>query len=102
IMQGNLQPGYEAATLLSTLLSKVGRGSRLKHGWITTCGTMANELALKSIRQKKSPATKILAFQDCFAGRSTAMQEVTDNPAYRQGQPVYGEVYYLSFYDPKL
>ncbi len=102
VMQGNLQPGHEAKALLDKLLSIVGPKSRLKHGWITTCGTMANEIALKCVRQKRAPATKILAFKDCFAGRSTAMQEITDNPAYRQGQPVYGEVYYLSFYDEKL
>jgi 4-aminobutyrate aminotransferase-like enzyme len=29
------------------------------------------------------------------------MQEITDNPGYRQGQPVYGEVHYLPFYDSK-
>jgi 4-aminobutyrate aminotransferase-like enzyme len=100
--QGNLQPGVEAADLMKLLLSQVGQGSRLKQGWLTTCGTMANENAVKIIRQKKFPATKILAFRDCFAGRSTLMAEITDNPGYRQGQPVYGEVYYLSFYDPKL
>src|SRR6185312_4748864 len=77
-------------------------GSRLKHGWLTTCGTMANENAIKIIRQKKFPATKILAFKDCFSGRSMLMAEITDNPGYRQGLPTYGEVYYLSFYDPKL
>jgi acetylornithine/N-succinyldiaminopimelate aminotransferase len=104
IMQGNLEPGHEAPALLKTLLANVGtaHGSRLKHGWITTCGTMANEIALKIIRQKKSPASRIFAFKDCFCGRSTAMQEITDNAAYRQGQPVFGEVFHLSFYDPKL
>jgi 4-aminobutyrate aminotransferase-like enzyme len=102
-MQGNLQPGVEASELLKLLLSKVGPKSRLARGWFATCGTMANELALKIIRQKNGPqATKVLAFKDCFCGRSTAMQEITDNPAYRQGQPVYGEAYYVSFYDPKL
>jgi 4-aminobutyrate aminotransferase-like enzyme len=101
-MQGNLQPGVEASEILKLLLSKVGPKSKLARGWLTTCGTMANELALKIIRQKNAPATKILAFKDCFCGRSTAMQEITDNPGYRQGQPVYGEVHYVSFYDPKL
>jgi acetylornithine/N-succinyldiaminopimelate aminotransferase len=61
---------------------------------------MVNEIAIKIIRQKKNPATKVLAFRDCFAGRSTTMQEITDNPAYREGQPVYGEVAYLPFFDP--
>jgi acetylornithine/N-succinyldiaminopimelate aminotransferase len=58
-MQGNLQPGVEAPALIGLLLSKVGATSKLKRGWITTCGTMANELALKIIRQKNAPATKI-------------------------------------------
>ena len=102
IMQGNLEPGLELRELLQALLARVGAGSRLKNGWILNSGTMVNEMALKIIRQKKAPATKVLAFKDCFAGRSTAMQEITDNPAYRQGQPVYGEVEYLPFYDPKL
>lgn len=101
-MQGNLEPGVEAKELLRALLERVGAESRLKHAWLMCSGTMCNEVALKIVRQKKSPATKILAFQDCFAGRSTAMQEITDNPAYRQGQPVYGEVHYLPFYDAKM
>jgi len=101
-MQGNLQPGFEAQELLQTMLGEVGPGSKLTRGWLTCSGTMANEIALKIIRQKKQPATKVIAFTDCFAGRSTTMQEITDNPGYRQGQPVYGEVYYLSYYDPSL
>ena len=102
IMQGNLEPGVEAAALLKELLKHVGADCRLKHAWYATCGTMVNELALKIIRQKHAPATKILAFADAFAGRSTAMQEVTDNPKYREGQPVYGEVSHLPFYSRDL
>lgn len=102
VMQGNLQPGVEAKVLLRKLLSKVGNECRLKQAWLTTCGTMANETALKIARQKKYPATKVFAFNDCFAGRSTAMQEITDNPKYRDGQPIYGEVAYLPFYDAKI
>ena len=77
VMQGNLQPGLEMKELVSTVLAKVGPGSKLCHGWFHGSGTMANETALKIIRQKKAPATRILAFKDCFAGRSTAMQEIT-------------------------
>jgi 4-aminobutyrate aminotransferase-like enzyme len=101
VMQGNLEPGIEAKALLRELLASV-ENSRLRKGWFATCGTMANELALKIVRQRKSPATGVLAFRECFAGRSTAMQEVTDNPKYREGQPTYGEVSYLDFYDPTL
>ncbi|MCM2280010.1 MAG: aminotransferase class III-fold pyridoxal phosphate-dependent enzyme [Oligoflexia bacterium] len=99
VMQGNLQPGHEQQELLRAILTRVGPGARLEHGWLLCSGTMANEFALKIIRQKKFPATKVLAFRDCFAGRSTAMQEITDNPKYREGQPVYGEALYLPFHD---
>lgn len=102
VMQGNLEPGVEASALLSLLVQRAGRQSKLSHGWLTTCGTMANEIALKIIRQKRAPATKVLALSDCFAGRSTAMQEITDNPKYRDGQPVYGEAHYLPAYEPAL
>lgn len=101
-MQGNLQPGYESEELIKLLLSNVGEKSRLKHAWLFCSGTMSNETALKIIRQKKAPATRIFAFNECFAGRSTAMQEITDNPKYRVGQPTYGEVAYLPFYSPTL
>lgn len=102
IMQGNLEPGIEMKEVVRAILAQVGKGSRLSHGWLMCSGTMVNEVALKIIRQKKSPATKVMAFKNCFAGRSTAMQEITDNPSNRQGQPLYGEVEYLPFYDPKL
>jgi 4-aminobutyrate aminotransferase-like enzyme len=102
VMQGNLEPGHEMAELVKTVLAHVGPNCRLNHGWLMCSGTMVNEVALKAIRQKKAPATKVLAFQDAFHGRSTAMQELTDNPAYRQGQPVYGEVEYLTFYNQRM
>lgn len=101
-MQGNLQPGFESEEIIRTILSLVGEKSKLKHGWLLGSGTMANETALKIIRQKKFPATRVFAFADCFAGRSTAMQEITDNPKYREGQPTYNEVTHLPFYDPKV
>lgn len=102
VMQGNLQPGREARDLLHELLANVGDGCRLNHGWLTCSGTMANEIALKIIRQRRAPATKVFAFNDSFHGRSTTMQELTDNPKYREGQPVYGEAYFLPFYDAQL
>ena len=101
VMQGNLEPGVEMRELLEQLIRRAQVGSRLKHAWLMCSGTMVNEIALKIIRQKKFPASKIFAFQDCFAGRSTAMQEITDNAAYRVGQPIYGEVSYIPFYDSK-
>jgi len=101
VMQGNLEPGVEMKQLLELLIQKAQVGSRLQHAWLMCSGTMVNEVALKVIRQKKFPATKVFAIQDCFAGRSTAMQEITDNASYRVGQPIYGEVSYVPFYDAR-
>lgn len=101
VMQGNLQPNREYGELLDLLVGLAGRKSRIKKGWIGTCGTIVNENALKIARQKNTPARKILAFNNAFAGRSTLMAEITDNPEYRQGLPEYNEVLYVPFYDKK-
>jgi acetylornithine/N-succinyldiaminopimelate aminotransferase len=102
VMQGNLEPNKEYLQMTEKLVALAGRKSRLKYAWLSTCGTMANENALKMARQKNSPARKILAFKDAFAGRSTLMAEITDNPAYKVGLPEYNEVLRLPFYDKKI
>lgn len=99
--QGNLQPNTEYTLFLEKLVKMASRGSRLKYGWLATCGTMANESALKIARQKTTPARMILSFQNAFAGRSTMMAELTDNAAYRVGLPEYHEVLRLPWYDRK-
>ncbi|MBL7669139.1 MAG: aminotransferase class III-fold pyridoxal phosphate-dependent enzyme [Bdellovibrionaceae bacterium] len=101
IMQGNLQPNTEYVQFTEKLAALAGKNSRLKHVWFATCGTMANESALKMARQKKSPARMVISFANAFAGRSTMMAEITDNPAYRQGLPEYKEVLRLPFYDKR-
>lgn len=52
VMQGNLEPGMQYATLGKKLVDLASKNSRLKHCWFATCGTMANETALKLARQK--------------------------------------------------
>ena len=101
VMQGNLQPNNEYWQLSEKLVQIASRKSRLKHAWFATCGTMANESALKLARQKNSPARYIFAMKNAFAGRSTMMAEVTDNPAYKQGLPDYNEVLRIPNYDKK-
>lgn len=101
VMQGNLEPNREYLQLSQKLVGLAGKKSRLKYVWFATCGTMANENALKMARQKNSPARMIVSFKNAFAGRSTMMAEVTDNPAYKQGLPEYHEVLRLPFYDKK-
>lgn len=101
VMQGNIQPNNEYLKLTEKLVQIAGRKSRLKHAWFSTCGTMANENAIKMARQKNSPAKMIVAMKNAFAGRSTMMAEVTDNPAYKQGLPEYNEVLRIPNYDKK-
>ncbi len=99
--QGNLQPNREYHEILKRLTSMAGKRSRLKYGWLSTCGTMANETALKITRQKRTPARMVLCFKNAFAGRSTMMAELTDNAAYKVGLPEYHEVLRVPFYDKK-
>lgn len=101
LIQGNLQPNKEYKEFTELLVNIASKKSRLKHAWIATCGTMANENALKIARQKNSPAKYVIGFKDAFAGRSTMMAELTDNPAYKQGLPTYDEVLRIPFYDKK-
>jgi acetylornithine/N-succinyldiaminopimelate aminotransferase len=101
INQGNLQPNREYSRFLEKLVTAAGKRSRLKYGWLATCGTMANENALKLTRQKLSPARMLMSFKNAFAGRSTMMAEVTDNPAYKVGLPDYNEILRVPFYDKK-
>lgn len=96
---GNLQPNREYTVFLEKLVAKAAKRSRLKYGWLATCGTMANENALKLSRQKHSPARMMMSFKNAFAGRSTMMAEVTDNPGFKVGLPEYHEVLRIPFYD---
>lgn len=98
VNQGHLQPGEEYFAMSEKLL-QMAKGSRLKHVWLSTCGTMANENALKMARQKRSPARMVIAMENAFAGRSTMMAELTDNPGYKQGLPEYNEILRIPFYD---
>lgn len=98
LMQGHLQMNNEYLELCQSVLS-LAKGSRFVHSWISCSGSMANENALKMARQKHSPARKIVAMKDAFAGRTTMMAEVTDNPKYKEGLPNYNEVLRVPFYD---
>ncbi|UOF00291.1 aminotransferase class III-fold pyridoxal phosphate-dependent enzyme [Bdellovibrio reynosensis] len=101
LTQGNLQPNNEYRLFTEKLVGLASKKSRMKYAWIATCGTMANENALKLSRQKNSPARFVMGFKDAFAGRSTMMAEVTDNPAYKQGLPEYHEVLRVPFFDKR-
>lgn len=101
VNQGNLQPNREYGRMIEKIVTLAGKHSRLKHGWLATCGTMANESALKITRQKRTPARMVLCFKNAFSGRSTMMAELTDNPSYKVGLPEYNEMLRLPFYDKR-
>ncbi len=100
VQQGNLQPNYEYLKFSEKLLTLAKKNSRLKYVWLATCGTMANENALKMARQKMRGPRMIMTFKNAFAGRSTMMTEITDNPSFKVGIPEYNEILRLPFYDP--
>ncbi len=101
VMQGNLEPNEEYYKFSKKLLEIAARGSRFRHVWLSTCGTMANENAIKACRQKTKAARIVIAMDAAFSGRSTMMAEVTDNPSFKEGLPNYNEVMRIPFYDKK-
>ena len=56
---------------------------------------MANESALKVCQQKTNGAPRVIAFQDCFMGRSTTMAQIGDSAAGRVGIPLNAQVDYM-------
>jgi 4-aminobutyrate aminotransferase-like enzyme len=100
VKQGNLSSNFDAYEFAETLLELAESSSRLRHAYLATSGAMANENALKVCFQKHAPAQRIIAFNDCFMGRSTTMAQIGDTPDYRQGIPLSTLVDYMPFFDP--
>ncbi len=99
VKQGNLQANFEPHAFSEVLLAEASKGSRLKHAYLSTSGCMANENALKVCMQKHAPARRVLAFQDCFMGRSLMMASIGDSHEGRVGLPIVADVDYMPFYD---
>lgn len=97
LFQGHLIPGPEYLRLSKALLRH--SGPNLKHVWLSLSGSMANENALKMIYQKRAPADRIIVFEGAFHGRTLAMAELSDRPAFRQGLPQHGKVLHVPFFD---
>lgn len=94
VMQGHLQQNDEVAQLTDLLV----RSSKLDHCFLSSSGAMANENALKIIFQKRHPATRLLAFEKCFMGRTLSLSQITDKPAFREGLPLNMAIDYIPFY----
>ncbi len=99
VKQGNLQSNFEAYEFAETLLAEARKHSRLKFCFPSTSGAMANENALKVCYQKHMPASRVMAFKDCFMGRSVTMAQIGDAAAYRVGVPLTVGVDYMPFWD---
>ncbi len=100
VMQGNLQQSIDSVGLSDLIVSQARKnGGDIAHLTLTTSGAMANENALKMAFQKNAPADRILAFKDCFCGRTLLMAAITDRAKYRDGLPQAASVDYVPFYD---
>lgn len=95
---GNLQTNFGAYEFGEKLIEHASKGSNLKHAFITTSGAMANESAIKVCYQKHAPASRVIAFEDCFMGRSVTMCQLGDSAGGRQGVPLSTLVDYMPFY----
>ncbi|HBE69118.1 MAG TPA: aspartate aminotransferase family protein [Planctomycetaceae bacterium] len=96
VMQGNLQQNPPTVHVLERLLALARQhGAPLGNCLLTTSGAMANENALKIAFYNRAPADRIIAFDNCFAGRSIAMAQLTDRPKYRTGVPTALAVDYI-------
>ncbi|MFO0831791.1 MAG: aminotransferase class III-fold pyridoxal phosphate-dependent enzyme [Phycisphaerales bacterium] len=119
VKQGNLTSNFEAYQFGEVLLREAARHSRLKHAYVATSGAMANENALKVCLHRlyqrhcegaaaNEPAKmlaaytatpRVIAFRDCFMGRSTTMAQIGDSHAGREGLPNGVHVDYMPFWD---
>lgn len=96
VMQGNLQQNVDSYELTELLI----QASKMDHCFLSSSGVMANENALKIAFQKKFPASRILAFEHCFLGRTLAASQVTDKPSFREGLPLNYHIDYVPYYNP--
>lgn len=99
VKQGNLQANRHGFDFSEVLLTEARKGSKLEYAFLSTGGAMANENALKICFQKTEGAPRVLAFKDCFMGRTTTLSQIGDAAGNRQGIPLNVLVDYVPFYD---
>jgi acetylornithine aminotransferase len=61
---------------------------------------MANENSLKIAFHNRFPASRVICMDNCFAGRSIALAQLTDRPAYRTGLPKALDVDFIPMFHP--
>ncbi len=101
VMQGNLQTNSPSLAMCEKLLGLANQsGAKLDHCLLSTSGAMANENALKIAFHNRFPASRVICMDNCFAGRSLALAQLTDRPAYRAGLPKTLDVDFIPMYHP--
>lgn len=101
VMQGNLQHNGASLQMCERLLGlATADGAKLEHCLLTTSGAMANENALKIAFHNRFPASRVICLDNCFAGRSLALAQLTDRPAYRAGLPKTLDVDFIPMFHP--
>ena len=99
VKHGNLQSNIHGYEFCETLLAEARKGSKLEYCFLATSGAMANENALKICHQARGGAPRVIAFKDCFMGRSIVLSQIGDSPGNRNGIPLSVLVDYMPFYD---
>jgi acetylornithine aminotransferase len=94
VMQGNLQQTIDPLHLMQQLIQASG----MDHCFLSSSGAMATENSLKVAFHYKKTATRVLAFDNCFMGRTLSLSQITDKAAYRSGLPLNLPVDYIPFY----
>ena len=97
IMQGNLQQNERSFELMKLLINQ----SKMDHCILTSSGAMANENGLKLLFHANPQKNRIIAFEQCFMGRTISLAQITDKAAYRKGLPNNIHVDYIPFFNPR-
>ena len=101
VMQGNLQHNSGSLAMCERLLGLANQhGAKLDHCLLSTSGAMANENSLKIAFHNRFPAFRVICMDNCFAGRSLALAQLTDRPAYRAGLPKTLDVDFIPMFHP--
>ena len=101
VMQGNLQHNSGSLAMCERLLGLANQhGAKLDHCLLSTSGAMANENSLKIAFHNRFPAFRVICMDNCFAGRSLALAQLTDRPAYRVGLPKTLDVDFIPMFHP--
>ena len=101
VLQGNLLMNEEALRFGETLIREAKKaGAEMAQAFLCTGGALANEHSLKVCFQKNAPeACRVIAFADCFMGRTWAMAQIGDSAGGRHGLPLNVLVDYVPFFD---